>query len=443
MIIVSLGSISSIPNVYAETPPLQEVKNEDSPTKTTSNQTEAEAENEHESTTEQNSSDSFTKELEEGSSQILEDREDLRTEIDKAVKELLKIQTELAQFNKQIHQFEQAMADNNKIIEETKAKISKTNQEITRLEKEIKILNESIEKRLDILKKRVSSLQQTGGNVGYLNVLVGSTSFSNFVDRAYAVMTILKSDLRLMKQAESDVQRLEDKQDSVEKKLEELTDMKVEYEGMLSHILEQKKQQDVLKQAVEQKEQESLDFMAELYKKDQDLALEAEAIKDKYLKEQGDKLEVYSESTLESIEYIKQFEPSSPDTSESLTEAIINSYHYIGNSVYIFGAGRNQHDIDNGRFDCSGFVHHVFSEAGITVGATTDTLKNDGVQIPSNAMQFGDLVFFDTYKIDGHVGIYLGEGKFLGSQSSTGVAIADMTTGYWKDTFNGRVVRIQ
>lgn len=76
------------------------------------------------------------------------------------------------------------------------------------------------------------------------------------------------------------------------------------------------------------------------------------------------------------------------------------------------------------------------------MGSSTDSLKNSGRQISVNEMQPGDLVFFDTYKKDGHVGIYIGNGKFIGSQSSTGVAIADMSNGYWKQKFNGRVVRI-
>lgn len=57
-------------------------------------------------------------------------------------------------------------------------------------------------------------------------------------------------------------------------------------------------------------------------------------------------------------------------------------------------------------------------------------------------MQVGDMVFFDTYKKDGHVGIYVGNGKFIGAQSSTGVATVDMTKGYWKDKFSGHVRRV-
>jgi cell wall-associated NlpC family hydrolase len=57
-------------------------------------------------------------------------------------------------------------------------------------------------------------------------------------------------------------------------------------------------------------------------------------------------------------------------------------------------------------------------------------------------MKPGDVVFFDTYKIDGHVGIYVGDNKFLGCQGKTGVAIASMEKGtYFGDKFNGRVKR--
>ena len=39
-------------------------------------------------------------------------------------------------------------------------------------------------------------------------------------------------------------------------------------------------------------------------------------------------------------------------------------YKWIGNSDYIFGGGRNQSDIDRGRFDCSTFVHWAFDQVG-------------------------------------------------------------------------------
>jgi cell wall-associated NlpC family hydrolase len=139
----------------------------------------------------------------------------------------------------------------------------------------------------------------------------------------------------------------------------------------------------------------------------------------------------------------QQPQPAIEIHGRSYVNIVINvGKKYIGNSVYVFGGGRNDYDIANGRFDCSAFVHWAFAEAGIEIGHTTDTLKYAGTQIPPSQMQPGDLVFFNTYKQDGHVGIYLGDNKFIGSQCSTGVAIVDMSRGYWKNTFSGRVVRI-
>jgi cell wall-associated NlpC family hydrolase len=125
-----------------------------------------------------------------------------------------------------------------------------------------------------------------------------------------------------------------------------------------------------------------------------------------------------------------------------INKIITAGYKYIGNSVYVFGGGRSPEDIAKGRFDCSSFVQWAFRQAGIEIGSTTDTIKNDGRQVSISELKPGDLVFFDTYKKDGHVGIYIGNQRFIGSQSSTGVAIADMSSGYWKNKFNGRVVRI-
>ncbi|MGM0878624.1 MAG: C40 family peptidase [Bacillota bacterium] len=114
---------------------------------------------------------------------------------------------------------------------------------------------------------------------------------------------------------------------------------------------------------------------------------------------------------------------------------------WIGNSVYVFGGGRNQSDIARGRFDCSSFVHWAFKEVGVDLGpltsTSTETLKHLGKPVSPSEMKPRDLVFFDIYKRDGHVGIYIGNNKFIGSQSSTGVAIADMSPGsYWAREFN-------
>ena len=130
---------------------------------------------------------------------------------------------------------------------------------------------------------------------------------------------------------------------------------------------------------------------------------------------------------------------STPSASASDAISIVTSVgmKYIGNSVYVWGA----QDPVNGYFDCSGFVNWAFKQAGYSIGRSTSSLSTEGTKVSVNDMRPGNLVFFDTYKKNGHVGIYLGNGKFIGSQSR-GVGIADMTSGYYKDKFSGHVRRI-
>jgi hypothetical protein len=75
-------------------------------------------------------------------------------------------------------------------------------------------------------------------------------------------------------------------------------------------------------------------------------------------------------------------------------------------------------------------------------GVTTDTLKTQGQEINPIDMKAWDEVFFNNYKIDCRVGIYVGDNQFLECQGKTGVAIASIAKGtYFSEWFNGKVKR--
>lgn len=87
-----------------------------------------------------------------------------------------------------------------------------------------------------------------------------------------------------------------------------------------------------------------------------------------------------------------------------------------------------------GGFDCSGFVNWVFAQAGRSVPRTTGGLYSAAT--PVSSPQVGDLVFFGSGSVT-HVGIYAGNGQFIGAQTSTGVAHASVHSGYWGARFIG------
>lgn len=99
-------------------------------------------------------------------------------------------------------------------------------------------------------------------------------------------------------------------------------------------------------------------------------------------------------------------------------------------------------------FDCSGFVVAMFEK---TVGLVLPRRANEQAAatqtIDKDDLQPGDLVFFNTLKrAFSHVGIYVGEGKFIHSpKPGAQVRVENMEAGYWRQRFNGarRVLGLQ
>ena len=94
---------------------------------------------------------------------------------------------------------------------------------------------------------------------------------------------------------------------------------------------------------------------------------------------------------------------------------------------------------ENG-LDCSGLVRYVFREAhGTELPRTSFEISKMGETVEKQDLQPGDLVFFNTLRRTfSHVGIYLGDNKFIHAPSSGGaVRIESMDLAYWKARFNG------
>ncbi|MGE7602120.1 PcsB-like coiled-coil domain-containing protein [Peribacillus sp. NPDC097675] len=411
-------------------------------------------------------------------SDIQSERAGIQSDISDAEKVIQELQNEQSKMDTRINEIVKAMKENDKKIKKTKKEVTETEKDIDALKKEITVLEERIAKREEILKERALSFQESGGDVNYLEVVLGSTSFRDLVDRVGAVAAIVEADQEILSQQEADKAELVEKQESVEKKLKSLKDMQVDLEGMKAQIKEQKAASLKMKEKFEKKQLETEALKKDLENEDADLEAKLATIRENIKKEEERKaaekaelnraaedVQESSTSNVESSSSSTSSTKGETSTSSSKNSSTTNSkndskatvapssanvgsaitagYKYIGNSTYVFGGGRTASDIANGRFDCSAFVAWAYKQAGVNLPPSTGALTGAGKQVSKSQMQPGDLVFFNTYKTDGHVGIYIGGGKFIGSQSSTGVAIANMSSGYWAGVFNGRVVRVK
>ena len=109
-------------------------------------------------------------------------------------------------------------------------------------------------------------------------------------------------------------------------------------------------------------------------------------------------------------------------TGERIAEIVLNM---VGTPYRFGGAGPRG-------FDCSGLVYFAYGNVGIPVPRTAAAQRRAARPIQPRAVQPGDLVFFDTRWQQGHVGIYVGDGRFVHAPSSgKRVTVARLDQGFF------------
>ena len=90
--------------------------------------------------------------------------------------------------------------------------------------------------------------------------------------------------------------------------------------------------------------------------------------------------------------------------------------------------------------DCSGFVRYVFQDTlGLALPRRAEEMSRVGEKVRISELKPGDLVFFNTMRRTfSHVGIYIGDNKFVHSPSTgSTIRVDDMDSGYWEKRFTG------
>lgn len=117
-----------------------------------------------------------------------------------------------------------------------------------------------------------------------------------------------------------------------------------------------------------------------------------------------------------------------------------SSASIINNAMQLIGVRYRYGDTVQTGFDASAFVKYVFKDnLGFLFPAKAGDMSKVGLQISRENLRPGDLVFFNTLQRENsHVGIYVGENKFIHAPArGSGVRVDDMSTVYWDQRFDG------
>ena len=123
-----------------------------------------------------------------------------------------------------------------------------------------------------------------------------------------------------------------------------------------------------------------------------------------------------------------------PNVSASGREVVEFALQYVG---YPYTWGGTSPETG---FDCSGFTTFVFKHFGITLNRVACDQASNGVEVDPSALQPGDLLcFYSSADYIGHVGIYIGDNKFVhASTYTTGVIISELSGYYTVRSFVAR-----
>jgi cell wall-associated NlpC family hydrolase len=120
--------------------------------------------------------------------------------------------------------------------------------------------------------------------------------------------------------------------------------------------------------------------------------------------------------------------------SDKASELVVTAMGFLGVPYK-----RGGNSFDQG-LDCSGFVRLMYEQTvGLVLPRRSAEQAAATQPIDKSELQPGDLVFFNTLKSAfSHVGIYVGDNKFIHSPRSGGVVrVEDMRLAYWQQRFDG------
>jgi cell wall-associated NlpC family hydrolase len=129
-----------------------------------------------------------------------------------------------------------------------------------------------------------------------------------------------------------------------------------------------------------------------------------------------------------------------PAVTSAQADRIIRTARKLIGTPYVFGAPSG----DTKRMDCSSFTQYVYGVHGFDLPRTARSQARLGKYVPVSQLRKGDLVFFawpgrfQSDRIVGHVGIYMGNGYVIHTTPNRGVHIVNASKSkYWKSAYLG------
>lgn len=196
----------------------------------------------------------------------------LQSTIQEKSKKITKNESKMDHIMEQISKLDKKILKTDHKLKKALEKIDKTNSEIDILKDSINDLEQKIEERDQLLLQRARAIQEHGGEVSYLDVVLKAKSIGDFIDRVSAVNTLLEADRMILQEQRDDKNKLEEQKATLEEKLQKQEMYRDELNSLRQSLDEKKKDKDHLIDQLEA-EQDHLKSEKKLLEKEYSEAL--------------------------------------------------------------------------------------------------------------------------------------------------------------------------
>lgn len=246
-------------------------------------------------------------ELKNKKEELKNEKEEILTEQQEAERKIKEKEEKQNQIHNEITVIDQELNTTMNEIEETENEITETKNQIKELESNIEELQKRIKERNEILKNRLRNLQKSGGNINYLEVILGSKDFGDFLSRTSAVNKIMGQDKKIIDEQKKEKKQLEELKVEVMEKKESLEEQKQTLVTLKQKLENQKQQKESLMAQIEIEKKELEEYKVSLEEEQQILAGQEKAL-EKLLKLKNEEYEKAKEAEKQ-IQNVSQNQP--------------------------------------------------------------------------------------------------------------------------------------
>lgn len=286
-----------------------------------------------------------------------------------------------------------------------------TRREISEVERDLEQAEADLVVASDTLNARAASIYRSG-DLGFLSVFVGISSFQDAVARLDFLRLVSSSDAAVVRSVKEARSRIEINRGKLERRRAEQVELRATA----------KRKQQQVDEAL--KEQE--DYAARIDTQLKKLIAEERQRQERLARERAAAIAAAATAAGANVTSTRTFDPAALGAAHP--EVVPLAKRYVGKTPYVWGG------TSPSGFDCSGLVQYCYAKLGISVPRTSRQQFRIGAYIPPDRLDLlepGDLVFFGygaSQKRIHHVAIYAGDGMMVHApQTGQMVSVTSLT----------------